>query len=88
MGAENQDRAYRHFFDGFDEDCTAAAKLVYYVAIVDDFVVDVDWRAISFEGELDDIYSADYAGAKAARTYPYQRLSPIRGVVNLRQSQA
>ena len=88
MRAENQDRAYWHFFDGFDENRSAAAELIDYVAIVDNFVVNVDWGAVGFKGQLYDIYGADYTGTEAARAYPYQRLGAIGGVVNLRQSQA
>jgi len=88
MGAENQHRAYRNFLDGFYEDCAAAAELVHYVPIVDNFVMDIDWRAIGFEGKFDDIYGADHAGTEAARAYPYQRLGAIRGAMDLRQSQA
>jgi len=88
MGAEDQDGADRHFLNGFDEDCAAAAKLVHYVAIVDDFVMDVDRGAISFESEFDDVDGANDAGAEAARAYPYQRLGAIGGAMNLRQAQA
>lgn len=66
MGAENEDSAMRDFFDGFDENGATAAELFDDVSVMDDFVMDVDRIAVSFEGEFDDIYRADNAGAKAA----------------------
>ena len=84
MRAENQHSAYRNFFNGFDENRAAAAELIDDVAIVDDFVMDVNGAAIGFKRQFDDIDGANYAGAKAARAHPDQRLGAIRGPMDLR----
>jgi hypothetical protein len=55
---------------------------------VDDFVMDINRCAVGFEREFDDVHGADYAGAEAARAYPYQRLGAVGGAMNLRQAQA
>jgi len=57
----------RNFLNGFDENGTTAAKLLYDIGIVDDFVVNVDGIAVGFEGQFDDVHGANHAGAKAAR---------------------
>ena len=59
-----------YLFDGFDEDRTAAAQLLYHVCVVDDFVVHVDGRAVGFQRQFDDVYRADDSGAEAPRANP------------------
>src|SRR5207245_5031329 len=49
MGAENQYSAVWHFLDGFHKNGAAAAQLLYYVSVMDDFVVHVDWRSIGLQ---------------------------------------
>ena len=66
MSAEDEDGAMRNFFDSFDENGATAAKLLYNIGIVDDFVVNIDGIAVGFEGQFDDVHGANHAGAKAA----------------------
>ena len=75
MGAENQHGAVRDFFNGFHENGAAAAKLLDDVSVVNNFMVHIDRRAISFQSQFDDIHGADHAGAKAARPHAEQYLS-------------
>jgi len=44
---------------------------------MDDFVVDVNGRAVRFQRELHDVYCANNARAKAARPYPQQDFSVL-----------
>ena len=75
VGAENQHGAVRDFFNGFHENGAAAAKLLDDVSVVNNFMVHIDRRAISFQSQFDDIHGADHAGAKAARPHAEQYLS-------------
>jgi myo-inositol-hexaphosphate 3-phosphohydrolase len=73
--AEDENGAVWNFFDGFDENGAAAAELLHYISIVDNFMVDVDRITISFESEFHDVHGADYAGTKAAGTYAQKHFS-------------
>src|SRR2546430_1633784 len=77
MGAENQHCAVRNLFNGFDKDRAAAAQLLDHVSVMHDFMVNIHWRTIGFEGQLDDIHRAHHAGAKAARSYTEQYSSIV-----------
>jgi hypothetical protein len=79
MRTKNEDGAAGDVVDGFDEDGSAAAQLLYHVAVMDDFVVDVDGAAIEFEGKFNDINGSDYAGAKAPGTHADQGFDPGGG---------
>jgi hypothetical protein len=70
MSAENQHCAVGHLFDGFHEDRTAAAQLLYDVCVVDDFVMHVDGSAIGFQRQFDDVHRANNPGAEAPRANP------------------
>ncbi len=87
VGAEDEDRAYRNFVDGLDENSAAAAQLVHNVAVVHDFVVDVHRIAVGFEGQFDDVHGADNAGAKAAGADTYERFGSVIGAIDLGQTQ-
>jgi D-alanyl-D-alanine dipeptidase len=65
----------RNFFNGFHENGATAPELFYYIRIVDDFVVYVDGVAVGFEGQFDDIYSADHACAEATGTHAQKHFS-------------
>ncbi len=75
VGAENQHRAVRHFLDGLDKDGAAAAQLLHYIGIVDDFVMHVDGRAVSLQREFDDIDGAHYTRAESPRPHSQQYFS-------------
>ena len=87
VGAENEHRADRYFFDGFDENGAAAAQLVHDVAVVDNFVMDVHRIAVGLQRQFDDVNRADYARAKASGANSYERLGSVVRAVNLGQSQ-
>jgi hypothetical protein len=70
VSAENQHGAVGHLFDGFHKNRTAAAQLLYHVGVVDDFVMHVDWCAVSFQRQFDDVYRANDSGAETPRTNP------------------
>ena len=50
---------------------SALAERVDDVAVVDDFVTDVDGGAVAVESELDDLNRAHDAGAKSSRSAEY-----------------
>jgi hypothetical protein len=68
MSAEYEYGAVRNVFDGFNKDGAAAAQLLHDVGIVDDFMVDINGRAVGFKRELDDIDGTDDAGTKSTGT--------------------
>ena len=87
MRAKNQHRAHGHFLDRFHKNRPAPPQLVHYIPIMDNLVVNIYRRAISLQRQFHNIHRANHPGAKPTRAYPYQRLSPIRSPMNLRQSQ-
>ena len=87
MSAEYQYGSYWNLFDGLDEDGAAAAQLVYDVAVVHDFVVDVDGISVSLERQLDDIDGAHDAGTEAARSNTHQRFRAVIGSMDGGQRQ-
>ena len=66
MGAEDGDAARRHLVHFLDEAHTLGAKPVDHMAVMDDFVPDVDRGAIKRQGPLDDLYRPLDAGAEAS----------------------
>src|SRR5271166_923425 len=67
MGAEDNPRAFRHFGEFFDENGARDAEFLDNVAVVDDFLADVDGRTIEVYGNFDYIYRAHDTGAETAR---------------------
>ena len=70
VGAKNQHRAMRHFFDGFHENRAAPAQLLHNISVMDDLMVDVDRRAVGFQRQFDDIDGAYHTGTETARPHP------------------
>ncbi len=68
--AENQHRTVRNLVNGFHEDCAAPAKLFHDIRVMNDFVMDVNWRAVSFQRQLDNIHRAHNSSAEASRPHP------------------
>ncbi len=87
VSAEDQDGTYRNFFDGFDEDGAAATQLVNDVAVMHDFVMDVDRISVGFERQLDDVDGAHDSGAEAAGPDSNQCFSAVIGSVDGGQRQ-
>ena len=54
VSAENKHSADRNFINGFHEDCAAAPQLIHHIAVMNDFVMDVNRAAVSFEREFYD----------------------------------
>jgi len=65
--AENGDRSGGHFRKVLDETCAFRAQALDDVAVVNDFVSDVNGRAKLRERLLDDVDGPDHAGAETAR---------------------
>jgi hypothetical protein len=69
--AEDADRAVRYLLDAVNEYHIAAAQVINYIPVVNDFVKDIDgWRVI-IERAFDYINRANHARAKAARLCQY-----------------
>jgi hypothetical protein len=68
MGAEYEHGAVRNVIDGLNKDGAAATQLLHNVGIVNDFMVDINRRAVGFQRELDDIDGTDDAGTKSTGT--------------------
>ena len=66
MRAENGAGAGRHFLEFLDENRAQFAKFVDHVLVVDDFLANVDRRAIEVERDLDHVDGAHDAGAESA----------------------
>ena len=67
MGAEHRDGVLRDVFDVLDEASTLLAQTVDNVLVVDDFVTNVDGRAIDLERSFDDVDGPDDSGTKSSR---------------------
>src|SRR5215510_8285101 len=67
MCAEDGDRAGGHFRQMFDEARALGAQTLNHMAVVHDFVPNVDGRPEPRQRLLDDIDRADDTGAEAAR---------------------
>ncbi len=67
VGAEDRDAARRDLVDLVDEMRSFGAQPLDDVAVVDDFVADIDRRAIFLERALDDLDRPFDPGAKSAR---------------------
>ena len=68
MSAEYEHGAVGNVIDGLNKDGAAAAQLLHNVGIVNDFMVDINGRAVGFKRELDDINGTDDAGTKSTGT--------------------
>jgi hypothetical protein len=75
MGAENEHGTRRNLGNSFDENRTTAAKLLDHVSIVDNLVMHVDRRSVSFQSQFDDIDRTDNAGTESARTNAEKRFT-------------
>nr|WP_243411107.1 hypothetical protein [Salmonella enterica] len=66
MSGENQNGAIRHFANLLYKDRPALAQAVHYIAVMHDFVPNVNWRAVNSERIFNNADSAVYPGAKTA----------------------
>src|SRR5206468_8214265 len=67
MGAEDGDRPGWYLGEMLDKACALRAQAFDDMAVVNDFVPDIDRRAKLLERFFHDVDGADHAGAKAAR---------------------
>ena len=67
MRGKHDWHAVWHFIELFNEHCALGAQCINDEFVVNNFVPDIDGRAVFFDGEFDDVDRAVYAGAKAAR---------------------
>jgi hypothetical protein len=80
--AEDKHCALGDFLDGFDENRPPPPQLIDDVAVVNDLVMYIDWPAVCFEGQFDDVDGSHNSGTEASGPNPYQRLRPI-GTLNI-----
>ena len=67
VGGEHDGGVFRHFGEFVDEDGALVFEIFHHGAVVDDFVADIDRRAVAAQRLLDDADGAVHAGAKSAR---------------------
>src|ERR1700730_6702590 len=70
MGAEDQHRAMGHVIDGLHKNSPTPPKLLYYVGVMDNFVMDVHRGAISFQRQLHNVHGPNHSRAKTSRSDP------------------
>ena len=81
MGAEHYRRAIGHIVQFFDENRAFGFQPVHNKAVVDDFMADINRRAIPFERAFHDFNcTVDTRAKPAGRGYQYgERRLPVRG---------
>ncbi len=67
VGAEDRDAAWRHLVDLVDEMRAFAAQPLDNVPVMNDFMTDIDRRAVFLERPLDDLDRPFDPGAKSSR---------------------
>ena len=67
VGAENHDRPVRHLVELLHEHRALLAQGIHDVPAMDDFVTDIDRRAVGLEGQLDDVDGPVHPGTEAPR---------------------
>src|ERR1700679_776035 len=77
MRAEHQYCSLRNLRNRLHEDGSASPQLVYYVAVVDDFVMHVHRAAVSLQRQLDDVDSAYHTRAETTRSDAHESLHPF-----------
>ena len=70
MSAEDQDGAIGHIIDGFDKNRATPPQLLYYVGVMDNFMVYVYRRAIGFQCQLHNVHGAHHARAEPSGSNP------------------
>ena len=81
--AEDADRAVGHFFETIDKDNVALAEIIDHIAVVNDFMKDVNRRWEEIERAFDNVNGANHASAKSARLCQHYFLD--RHAIFLRQ---
>src|SRR5271156_4003538 len=84
VSAENKHSAYRNFLDRFHEDCATAAQLIHHIAVVHDFMMNVNWTPVSLEREFHNVHRSHYPRAESAWPDAHQRLAPVRSALYVR----
>jgi hypothetical protein len=72
--AENQNRAFWHFANRFDENRAAPPQLINDVAVMHDLVMNIDRLAVGFQRQVDNVNGTHHTCAEPARTDPYESL--------------
>ena len=67
MRAEDGARPRGHFIQFLDENGSGGTQFFHDVFVVDDFLADIDRRAVEVERNFHDIDSPDDTGAETAR---------------------
>jgi hypothetical protein len=87
VSAENQHRPDWNFFNRLNEDRAAPPQLVYHVAVMNNFMVDVNWPPVSFQRQFHDVHRAHNPSAKTARADSHQRFYSACRALNVSQIQ-
>ena len=67
MGAKNNRRPNRNVFDLFDEDHALAFEVLDDPFVMNNRMADVEWSAVDFESEINDLDCIRDTGTKSAR---------------------
>jgi hypothetical protein len=66
MRAVDHPFPFRNLFDAIDEDRTFGLQLLHNVAVVDDFLADIDGRPKSLQSNPHNVNCANYPSAESA----------------------
>ena len=67
MRAKNNRHTIGNFVQLLNEDRALSLQRIDDIAVMDDLVPDIDWRAITLDRQIDDLYRPINTSAKAAR---------------------
>ena len=69
---------------------SALAQLLHYIAVMDDFMVNIDWSPIRLKRQFNDVHGTHHSGAKPAWPDAHQHfvalaVPAVSGPLNLRK---
>jgi hypothetical protein len=67
MSAEDHSRAFRNFGQFFHKDCSGAAQFVNYVAVMDDFLPNVDGGPVQLKRDANHVNGTNDTSAEPTR---------------------
>jgi hypothetical protein len=70
MGAKNQHRTVGHVIDRLYKNRTTAAQLLYYVGVMDNFMMDIYGCPIGFQSQFHNVHGAHHARAEPSGSDP------------------
>src|SRR6516162_2571711 len=75
MSAVDHPLARRNLLHAVDKDGALSGQLVDNIAVMHNFLADIDWSTEGLEGDPNDVDGANHPGAEASRLQQKQRLS-------------